>query len=42
MDAPSPDLDTKPYGCHGVGCLIVVVIVAPVLILNATGTCVAE
>ena len=40
MDDPSPDPDTRSYGCHGVGCLIVVIIVAVVLILNATGTCV--
>ena len=40
MDDPSPDLDTRSYGCHGVGCLIVVIIVAVVLILNATGICV--
>ena len=36
MDDPSPDPDTTSYGCHGVGCLIVAV----VLILNATDTCV--
>ena len=41
MDDPSPDVDTKPYGCHGVGCLIVVAVVAVALILNATGICVA-
>ena len=35
MDDPATDPDTKTYGCHGVGCLIVVA-----LILNATGTCV--
>ena len=41
MDDPSPDLDTRPYGCHGWGCLIVVVIAVVVVILNVTGTCVA-
>ncbi len=40
MDDPSPDLGTRSHGCHGVGCLSVVMIVAVVLILNATGTCV--
>ena len=41
MDDPSPDPDTTSYGCHGVGCLIVVVIAVVLVILNATGVCVA-
>lgn len=41
MDDPSPDLDTRSHGCLEVGCLVVVVVVAVLAILNATGVCVA-
>ena len=37
MDDPSPDPDTRAYGCHGWGCLIVVVVAVVVVILNVTG-----
>jgi hypothetical protein len=42
MDDPSPDLDTRAYGCRGWDCLIVVVIAVVVVILNVTGIYVAS
>ena len=37
MDDPSPDIDTRAYGCHGWGCLIVVVLAVVLVIPERHG-----